>query len=605
MSGIKNVRILIVFACFALIVPARSLAGSEQTKYWQLTIHYENSAFQIIDAAEIQPMLKKVVTPGVRGAVWRVQYQASWLDSDGKPLIDTATEFPLGDRVVMPAGTGENFTIPAESTFVVRLKGPDAKLSPKSLRLRRTGITGPSTQSVSVPPAFESAGQTLAIPAPAPKPKTAGPIQCLKIRDTGPDSNRLVIVVMGDGYTAANLAAGAFTTAANDLVTGIAGRAPWDTLVNCTNIYRIDVESNQEGADRTISSTEPIVDTYFNSSYWTSGIQRLLAIDSTGRSRAIAAANAYVGTGMWDLIFINVNSTVYGGSGGSIMVYSNHSSHTDLVWHETGHTFAGLADEYTDAYPGYPAGDSEPNVDYDYSGAGLKWLAWVEAGTPLPTPATSQYASVVGAFEGARYLTTGIYRPYLWCEMRALGFQFCPVCKEAHIDEMLSRVQRADSQSPATGPTYILSPTGTPFSFTPLPLSGLNYQWYIDSTPISGETGTALTRCRSGSGTRQYTLSARIGYASPLVRKDLGTSSVSWNCIDYGLLDEVWLNFAFSGIEIGTQAQPFNTMAEGLACQSATGHIKAVGPNATAETLRITKPTRIEAIGGTVRIGAP
>ena len=51
--------------------------------------------------------------------------------------------------------------------------------------------------------------------------------------------------------------------------------------------------------------------------------------------------------------------------------------------HEFGHTFADLADEYTTAYPGYPPGDGEPNVDYDSSGAALKWLAWVDAGLPV------------------------------------------------------------------------------------------------------------------------------------------------------------------------------------------------------------------------------
>jgi len=70
-----------------------------------------------------------------------------------------------------------------------------------------------------------------------------------KIRDTGPDGNRLVIVVMGDGYTSTNLGTGAFTTAAASLGASIEAKSPWNTLFAATNMYRIDVESNESGAD--------------------------------------------------------------------------------------------------------------------------------------------------------------------------------------------------------------------------------------------------------------------------------------------------------------------------------------------------------------------
>lgn len=600
----RNARIML--ACLILLLPAASRAADPAKTYWQLTIQYENATCRILDAVELPAMQKAVRTPGLIGAPIRIEYEATWIDGLGNPLLTTTAEFPIGDRLVETFETPIEVIphyIPSASTFVVRLEGPDKKLSPQSVRFLRRSASGPALAHSDLPAAFEDADQTLQLPAPEPRPVAAGPIACTKIQDNGPDSNRLVIVLMGDGYTQAELNAGAFATVAANLVTGLPGRSPWDNLTLCANIYRIDVASNESGADRSVNSTSPIVDTYFNASYYTNGIQRLLAIDSTGRSRAVAAANTYVGAGNWDLIFMNVNCAVYGGAGGSTMVYSNNGAANDLIWHETGHTYAGLADEYMDPYPGFPAGDSEPNVDYHYAGSGLKWLAWVEPGTPLPTPATSQYNNVVGAFEGARYLTTGIYRPFNWCEMRALGQNFCPVCKEAHIVTMRNALSACDAVTPSPAATQTVSPLGTHFALTPIPLNGLRYQWYLDTQPIAGQTGTEIVRYREGSGTRQYVLTAMVDYSSPLVRKTVTPESFSWVCMDYGLVDHVWVRFNWSGTEIGNAEQPFNSTIEGLGTLNNGGTMTFVGPNASAEPIRITKPCRIDATGGPVRLG--
>ena len=72
---------------------------------------------------------------------------------------------------------------------------------------------------------------------------------------------------------------------------------------------------------------------------------------------------------------------------------------------------------------------------------------------------------------------------------------------------------------------------------------------------------------------------------------------------------EVWVQFNYSsGVELGTSSQPFNALAEGAICVNAGGTIKIKGDTGdpdTTEAPRITKQMRIEAIGGTVRIGAP
>ena len=67
-------------------------------------------------------------------------------------------------------------------------------------------------------------------------------------------------------------------------------------------------------------------------------------------------------------------------------------------------------------------------------------------------------------------------------------------------------------------------------------------------------------------------------------------------------LTEVWVDFTYPSIEIGTPAQPFDTLAEALSSVDPNGAIH-VAPGASHETLSITGPVTIQASSGLVRIG--
>lgn len=76
---------------------------------------------------------------------------------------------------------------------------------------------------------------------------------------------------------------------------------------------------------------------------------------------------------------------------------------------------------------------------------------------------------------------------------------------------------------------------------------------------------------------------------------------------------EVWVQFNYSsGIELGTNSQPFNSLNEGTICVTVGGAVKVKGDTGdpdTSETFTganaIDKAMTIEAVGGPVRIGAP
>lgn len=69
---------------------------------------------------------------------------------------------------------------------------------------------------------------------------------------------------------------------------------------------------------------------------------------------------------------------------------------------------------------------------------------------------------------------------------------------------------------------------------------------------------------------------------------------------------QVWVDFAWTGTESGTQSEPFNTLNEGTYTATTGGVVKIKGNTAdstTGETPRLTRAVRIEAVSGTVRIG--
>lgn len=525
---------LATLAFFLAMTPIVAFAGPEERPtYWQLMFGYDGDSFELLEAAEIPPMLKTPSTPGLGGTPGSLVFDSEWLDDQGRPLFFGQIELPIGERAALIEGGACTPRMLSEDVVVVRCEGPASGASPATVRLKDVERRGMAvlpefTPSVLAADSYELEVRSLLHADHTPR--VPGPISATKIRDTGPDENRLTFVVVGDGYTAANLTAGSFTTAATNLSNSFTGRSPWDIYFSATNIYRIDTESNEQGSDREDGENGTLKDTYYNSTFWTSGIERLLTVDNTGRTRAFAAANSLVGVGKWDYVFVLVNSTKYGGAGGSICTSSVHPSAPDVIIHEIGHTYAQLADEYSDPYPGFPPGDSEPNVDFDSSGPGLKWLVWVDGSTPLPTPDTSTYNNTVGAFVGARYLTTGIHRPWRNCLMRSLGVNFCPICKEQHVKRFHTFTQLADSVTPPMAGTQDVPVLGTTFTATPIPISGLTYAWTIDSVPVAGASSPSLlvTPAMIGADNVNKTLRLTITDPTLLVRTSTLSENYQW-----------------------------------------------------------------------------
>ncbi len=136
----------------------------------------------------------------------------------------------------------------------------------------------------------------------------------------------------------------------------------------------------------------------------------------------------------YEHIIVLVNTPRYGG-GGILNAYNltmtDNSLFSEIVVHEFGHSFAGLADEYaydTEENDLYPT-DVEPwekNITTKVDFAS-KWQKMVGQKGPK--------GEQIGLYEGGGYKLKGVYRPTPSCRMRDNAYpEFCPVCKAALLE---------------------------------------------------------------------------------------------------------------------------------------------------------------------------
>jgi hypothetical protein len=199
-----------------------------------------------------------------------------------------------------------------------------------------------------------------------------------------------------------------------------------------------------------------------------------------------------------------------------------NASAAEIAIHEMGHSFAGLGDEYTSAFPGYPDTE-EPNTTRETNRAQIKWNTWILPATPVPTPATSAYSSAVGLFEGAHYHTTNWYRPRLDCKMRTLGVAFCEVCAETLVRSVYDRLDPIDTATPPTN-TLVALTNAQPVTLSVARLQPsthpLAVQWNINNTPRAGATNATLTLAAWDMAPGTNIVRADVSDKTTLVRTD-------------------------------------------------------------------------------------
>jgi hypothetical protein len=300
-----------------------------------------------------------------------------------------------------------------------------------------------------------------------------GPVHT--IFESGPAAEKVDLVLVGEGYTEAQ--SDKFLADARRLTDALFATEPFLSRRDDFNVRAVLVAAEHPGVNRpqvgefrrTPLSTEFNI---FDSERY------LLTLDNRALRDALSGVP-------YEFVEILVNAKQYGG-GGIFNFQSTVAVDTefaDYVFvHEFGHHFAGLADEYYTSDVAYETGGEarpepwEPNVTALHDPSHLKWGELVEDGTPIPTPwgkeeyeeharriraerralmergapesefdalfarqreierellSSMRYANRVGAFEGAMYEATGLYRSEIDCIMFTRAEFFCHVCRRA------------------------------------------------------------------------------------------------------------------------------------------------------------------------------
>ena len=304
----------------------------------------------------------------------------------------------------------------------------------------------------------------------------APPGRVWPVFENGPPSQKVDLLIISEGYTAAQLPK--FHADVKRLLGALFAQEPFKSRRNDFNVRALDLPSASSGINRPnagVFRRTPISAEYniFDSERY------VLTLDNRALRDAASAAP-------YEFIEILVNEQTYGGGGifNDQATASVDSAFSDYVFvHEFGHHFAALADEYYTSDVAYETGAAdqpepwEPNVTALHDPAALKWRDLVTPGTPLPTPWDKQafeaqsraiqerrrairarnapeaemdalfreqrekeetmlgsmkYAGAVGAFEGASYEARGLYRPQADCIMFTRDrVGFCRVCQRA------------------------------------------------------------------------------------------------------------------------------------------------------------------------------
>ena len=388
------------------------------------------------------------------------KYRFEVRDTSGRVLYSRGYASIYGEWVTTPEAAKSH------RTFQESLRFP-APAGPVDIVVQRRNATQ----------AFETAWTTRVDPADmfvdhAPPPKQV----LLDIEHNGPPPDKVDIVLIGDGYTAAECAA-KFRPDAERMAKALFGHEPFKSRRTDFNVWGLCPPSTESGVSR--PSTGIYRRTPVGAAYDAFGSERYVLTFDNRALRDVAAWAPY------EFLTILVNSDTYGG-GGIFGLFSTVAVNNDwadyLFVHEFGHHFAALADEYYTSPVAYePATDIvepwEPNVTALLDPAQLKWRDLVASGTPIPTPwpkdqfeaeqrdyqalrkrmrderrpesemsalfrkeqalttralGSAQFAGKVGAFRGANYDARAFYRPQIDCVMFSRdAVPFCRVCERA------------------------------------------------------------------------------------------------------------------------------------------------------------------------------
>ncbi|TAA47173.1 M64 family metallopeptidase [Corallincola spongiicola] len=319
----------------------------------------------------------------------------------------------------------------------------------------------------------------------------------------GDSDNRSDLIIVADGYTASEQ--GKFEQDVQRVVEGYFKEVPYNEYKKFYNVWGVKAVSAVSGAG--VNGQQ--INNAFGGHFGCYGIDRLLCVDE---SKVQSYVRARMDANARDQILVVVNTTKYGGAGGTVATMSLASAAIDLALHEIGHSYGGLADEYDygTCYGGEP---SEPNST---SRRGQKWDYWSDI-------------SRVDWFEGSSYCATGKYRPTNNSMMRSLGQPFEEINNEVLVLKTYQYADAIDSFSPTQTSLSVDGSQRFELETVDPALSTQQITWYVDGSEVAN--GSQFTLSKNNYSDGSYLVKAVVQDSTNRVRRDpsnLLSDSISW-----------------------------------------------------------------------------
>jgi hypothetical protein len=337
------------------------------------------------------------------------------------------------------------------------------------------------------------------------------------VRITGDPAKRFNVVIVGDGYTAAEMPK--FMDHVDKHVNVMLSLEPFKSYRSYLNIYAVEVPSQVSGISCDPDLTSPRKDTPLHMGFWggcdPNSVQRLITVDDDALTQY---ANLVPGTnsGNRQLLAIG-NSNTYGGAGGTYATASGGNALSALITpHELGHSLGGLQDEYDYLSRGVRGGaytGGEPNsvhhtllTEQQMRDQHRKWWRW------LGEPSLS--GGTIGRYESGMYSGTGVWRPSKHSMMKTLGYYFDQVSLETMTQRLSGKTNIISDGTPTSAPIGAdrvvwvepLHPTS----------HALDVTWKVDGTRIDGGESVDLAALHLSPG--RHALTATVVDNTDFVR---------------------------------------------------------------------------------------
>jgi hypothetical protein len=233
--------------------------------------------------------------------------------------------------------------------------------------------------------------------------------------------NALTLAFFAEGFTGPELPL--FHQVVDRCVTAFQATPPFNRHLASLRVAEVATVSRASG----IHGHKPR-DTVFKGRFQKGSLDRVILIDQSIASHMLDACFRRSA-----VCLVVANSSKYGGSGGAATVFSCEPNWAaEIAIHELGHTLFGLADEYDAGGQAATMAPVEPNVSGSAVRDRLKWADLVAPATPLPTHRRGAAVPAnrpIGAYEGAKYQPSSLFRAEFECKMRTPGQPFCAVCQ--------------------------------------------------------------------------------------------------------------------------------------------------------------------------------